>query len=147
MRNLLILVILTTAGVLGFLALSTEDKRSSLKDPRFSQQTLLQPPPQEPKPEATLALRYGDGRERLFKGGVIETMTVFDAIGQSADAGSFSVETAQEGEEEVWLRAVDGVAQEEGEKRWVVYKNGQDVDGNLMVEKIGAGDRIEVRYE
>ncbi len=95
--------------------------------------------------EALLILDYGNGKQRWFKGEVIEGMTVLNAIETSSKAGNFTYSaTAQ-------INQIDNLANNENQQ-WRCYLNNKGYLNNKEIQEdlnkttIKPKDKILCRY-
>jgi hypothetical protein len=89
--------------------------------------------------EALLIIDYGQGRERWFKGEVIEGMTISDVLQTSSRAGSFNLSANGS------LAALDGLTSNQ-EKQWKCYLNNREIQEDLDKKIISPKDKISCRY-
>lgn len=88
---------------------------------------------------------FGNDERRIFDGAVIERMSVFDALKQSAKAGQFNFEYIFE-REKVFIGAINGFSNQKNAV-WKFYLNGKEISEDLLgVQKTRAGDIVEAHY-
>ncbi len=97
--------------------------------------------------EASLTLNYGGGEQRIFAGDIVEGMTVYDALVQSAAAGKLEVKTKMV-DTGIVVESIDGVTNKKNGPKWHLYINGsfKNLDSPLKYQLSG-GEKIEFRYE
>ena len=95
--------------------------------------------------DASLVLDEGNGAPRQFMGPTIAGMTVWQALLQSAEAGSLRMKY-QVQNKNLLISSVNGVGEPRGV--WTVYHNGRLIDSSkILWESVAPGDTIKVVFE
>jgi len=89
--------------------------------------------------EALLIINYGNGKERWFKGEVVEGMSVKDALQTASLAGNFNFRANSH------LAMLDGFPSNQ-EKKWHCYLNDREIKEDLDKTIIQPQDKILCRY-
>jgi hypothetical protein len=89
---------------------------------------------------------FDENNMRVFDGPIVQGMSVFDALRQSAKAGSFDFNYKLD-KGRIYVGAINGIRVEKN-NTWHFYLNGQEILESLLeTEKVKPGDIIEVVYE
>jgi hypothetical protein len=89
--------------------------------------------------EAVLVLDNGQ-EERMFRGEVVDGMTVADVLGAASLAGNFDCRLNS------GIDSLDGLASG-GQMNWHCFLNGKEVGDQLASEAVRAKDKIICRYK
>jgi hypothetical protein len=90
--------------------------------------------------EALLIINRGQGKERWFKGEVLDDMTVKNALEAASLAGGFHFKANAR------LVEVDGIVSND-KKKWRCYLNNEEIKEELDKKVISAGDKIFCVYK
>jgi len=89
--------------------------------------------------QAFLVIDYGNKKQRVFTGEVIEGMTIFDVLTTASLAGKFNFKANSH------LTAIDNLSNNEKSK-WICYLNDQEINEPLNKIFIHPKDRIFCQY-
>jgi len=90
--------------------------------------------------EALLVLNYGQGKQRWFKGEVINGMTVLGALKAASEAGNFNFSA------DGHLSALEDISNN-GKKQWHCYINNKEITQGLDKTIINPKDKISCEYK
>jgi len=89
--------------------------------------------------EAILIIDYGNQKQRLFKGEVVDGMTVFDALTTASLAGKFTFQANSH------LSQIDNMVSD-SKSKWICYLNDQEIKKSLNQTIIRPKDKILCKY-
>ena len=99
-----------------------------------------------PSRMAYLALDFGDGTSREFRGEVPPATSALDVLSYAAGAGNVTVEYVRAGTG-ITVQRIDGKRNGVRDKRWHLYINGQHTEGDPATRSVNPMDSIEWKYE
>ncbi|OGN09471.1 MAG: hypothetical protein A3C61_01720 [Candidatus Yanofskybacteria bacterium RIFCSPHIGHO2_02_FULL_39_10] len=98
--------------------------------------------------EASLVLVLGDGEQsRMFRGEIVEGMTVFQALIASSRAGQIKLEYSFDSENKVSIKELNGYKKILNKELAFYLNNSKIITENINKITIKNQDRIEVRSE
>ncbi|MEK7627690.1 MAG: hypothetical protein AAB397_03860 [Patescibacteria group bacterium] len=92
--------------------------------------------------EASLLIDFGDNKQRMFVGDVVENMTVLDALKFSSTNNGFKYNFDKNIKT---LAAIDGFSN--NGKVWNLYMNGSLMKNSPDEIEVMAGDAVELKFE